>query len=204
MTIPLTTTEPFIQKYIPFPHTLRDQVKPILEQMEEFGIIKECNEPSIFCSNLWSQRKKMEKNIMILLDEHLINTYTIRLLTNLVTHSELYTHLEGKKQVTKIDLSDEFFQIHLAADCQPLTAFYSPSHGKSYCFQRVAQGLKNSLLYLKLQIDKRFVGDMASDVIHYADDIMLATNDLRKEHLQKLSQVLTRLREGNIKIRPTK
>ena len=52
MSIPLTTTEPHIQKYIPIPHTVRDQVKLILDQMEEFGIIRQCNEPSIFCSNL--------------------------------------------------------------------------------------------------------------------------------------------------------
>jgi hypothetical protein len=35
--------------------------------------------------------------------------------------------------------------------------------------------------------------------MHFADDIMLATNESMKEHLQKLSQVLTRLRKGNIK-----
>ena len=203
MTIPLTTTEPHIQKYIPIPHTVRDQVKLILDQMEEYGIIRECNEPSIFCSNLLVTKKKDKKNIRILLDGRLINNYTRRLPTNLVTHSELYAHLVGKKNVTTIDLSDAFFQIPLATESQPLTAFYSPSHGKRYCFQRVAQGLRNSPLYLKLLMDKLF-GDMASDVIHYADDIMLATNGSMKDHLHKLSRVLAKLKEGNIKIRPTK
>ena len=61
MNIPLTTTEPHIQKYVPIPHTVRDQVKLILDQMEEFGIIRECNEPSIFCSNLLVTKKERWK-----------------------------------------------------------------------------------------------------------------------------------------------
>ena len=171
--------------------------------MEEFGIIRECNEPSIFCSNLLVTKKKDGKSIRILLDGRLINNYTQGLPTNLVTQSELFAHLVGKTHVSTIDLSDAFFQIPLAKESQPLTAFYSPAHGKRYCFQRIAQGLRNSPLYLKLLMDKLF-GDMANDVIHYADDIMLATDGPISEHLNKLSNVLQRLKEGNIKIRPSK
>ena len=112
-------------------------------------------------------------------------------------------HLVGKKHVTTIDLSDAFFQIPLAKESQPLTAFYSPAHGKRYCFQRVPQGLRNSPLYLKLLMDKLF-GDMANDVIHYADDIMLATDGSLHDHLQKMAIILKRLKEGKIKIRPSK
>ena len=52
-------------------------------------------------------------------------------------------------------------------------------------------------------MDKLF-GDMALDVIHYADDIMLATNGSMEDHLQKIEMVLKKLKEGNIKIRPSK
>ena len=52
-------------------------------------------------------------------------------------------------------------------------------------------------------MDKLF-GDMANDVIHYADDIMLATNGSLHDHLQKLAIILKRLKEGHIKIRPSK
>ena len=171
--------------------------------MEEFGIIKECNEPSLFCSNLLVTKKKDGKNIRILLDGRLINSYTRRLPTNLVTHSELYAHLVGKTHVTTIDLSDAFFQIPLSKESQPLTAFYSLCHGKRYCFQRVPQGLRNSPLHLKLLMDELF-GDMANDVIHYVDDIMLATNGSLKDHLQKLSLILEKLEKADLKIRPSK
>jgi hypothetical protein len=65
------------------------------------------------------------------------------------------------------------------------------------------QGLRNNPLYLKFLIDK-VLGDLPRDAIPFADDIVLLTNGSMKKHLPKLSQVVTRLREENIKIRPSK
>ena len=203
MEIELTSEKPLIQAYRPIPHTVRAQVKAILDQMIEYGIIRECDEPSPVVSNLLITKKKDGKNIRILLDGRLLNSITKRLPTNLVTHQELCAHLQGRTHVTTIDLSDAFFQIPLAPTAQPLTAFYSASHGKRYCFQRCPQGLKNSPLHLKLMMDKMF-GDMANDVIHYADDIMIATNGNFTTHLKAVNKVLQRIVLGQIKIRPQK
>ena len=202
MNIPVTTEEPHIQKYVPIPHNVREQVKHILDQMLEFDIIRECDEPSSFCSNLLVTKKK-DGSIRILLDGRLLNNHTQRLPTNLVTHPELYAQLVGKTHVTTIDLSDAFFQIPLDKKSQPLTCFYSQAHGKRYCFTRCPQGLKNSPLALKLLMDTLF-GDLAKDVIHYADDIMIATNGTMEDHFKVLDKVLLRLFQGNIKIRPSK
>ena len=203
MRIDPISQDPHIQKYTPLPHAVREQVRAILDQMAEFGIIRECDEPSPFCSNLLVVKKKDGKNIRILLDGRLLNNQTRRLPTNLVTHLELYAHLANAKWVTTIDLSDAFFQIPLEKSSQKYTVFYSEAHGKRYCFQRCPQGLKNSPLHLKLLMDKCF-GNMAKDVIHYADDIMLATNGTLHDHLNKLEQVLHRLRTHGVKIRPAK
>jgi hypothetical protein len=113
------------------------------------------------------------------------------------------SHLVGAKKVTTIDLSDAFFQMMLHADSQPLTAFYSEAHGKRFCFKQCPQGLRNSPLHLKLLMDKLF-GDMANEVIHYADNILIATNGTVAHHLKIVEKVLHRLIKGNIKIRPTK
>jgi hypothetical protein len=93
------------------------------------------------------------------------------------------SHLVGAKKVTTIDLSDAFFQMMLHADSQPLTAFYSEAHGKRFCFKQCPQGLRNSPLHLKLLMDKLF-GDMANEVIHYADNILIATNGTVAHHLK--------------------
>ena len=203
MRIDPISQEPHIQKYTPLPHAVRDQVRAILDQMVEYGIIRECDEPSPFCSNLLVVKKKDGKNIRILLDGRLLNNQTRRLPTNLVTHLELYAHLSNASWVTTIDLSDAFFQIPLEKSSQKYTVFYSEAHGKRYCFQRCPQGLKNSPLHLKLLMDKCF-GSMAKEVIHYADDIMLASNGTLQDHLIKLEQVLKRLKMHGVKIRPEK
>ena len=203
MDIPLLTDKPHIQKYVPIPHAVRPQLRAVLDQMVEFGIIRICNEPSLFCSNLLVVKKKDGQSIRVLLDGRLLNHYMQRLPTNLVSQPELYAHLVQKVWVTTADLSDSFFQMMLKAECQALTAFYSEAHGQRYCFTRVPQGLKNSPLHLKLLMDTMF-GDMAKDVIHYADDIMIATDGTLQDHLDKVGEVLKRLIKANIKIRPQK
>ena len=143
--------------------------------MLEFNIIRECNEPSSFCSNLLVTTKKDGKSIKIPQDGRFFNNHTQRLPTNLVTHPELYAQLVEQTHVTTIESSDTFFQIPLHEDSQPLTCFYSQAHEKRYCFTRCPQGLINSPLALKLLLDKLF-GDLAEDVIHYTEDMIIATN----------------------------
>ena len=52
ITIEVDETKPRIQKYVPIPHAVRTQVKQVLDQLIQFGIIRECHEASLFCSNL--------------------------------------------------------------------------------------------------------------------------------------------------------
>jgi hypothetical protein len=202
MKIPINTDKPHIQKYIPIPQAARPQVREIIDQYVEGNILRECNEPSLFCSNILVVKKK-DGSIRFLLDGRILNESTQRLPMNLVTPMEVMAQLSGKQWVTTIDLSDAFYQMELHPDSQPYTAFYSEAHGKRYCFTRCPQGLKNSPLHLKLLMDQLF-GDMYGIVIHYADDIMIATDDSLEHHIQQVGEVLRRLSEGNIKIRPHK
>ena len=203
MDITIDETKPRIQKFIPIPHNVRHQVRQILDQMIEFNIIRECHEPSLFCSNLLVAKKKDKSQIRILLDGRLLNNATIRLPTNLVTQMEVFSHLSGKKFVSTIDVSHAFFQVPLSEKAQPYTAFFSEEHGKRYCFNRAPQGLKNSPLHLKLLMDK-LLGDMALTVIHYVDDILIATDKNLEHHLRTISEVLRRLHKGGLKIKPAK
>ena len=203
MDIQIDETKPRIQKYVPIPHAARPQVRQILDQMEDYNIIRECNEPSLFCSNLLVIPKKDKKLLRILLDGRLLNNATIRQPTNLVNSAEIKMFLTNKDWITTFDVSHAFYQIPLSEKSQPLTAFYSEAHGKRYCFMRAPQGLKNSPLQLKLLMDKMF-GHMCNDVIHYADDIMIATKGTFAEHLQVLSKVLEQMEKTNLLINPKK
>jgi hypothetical protein len=104
----------------------------------------------------------------MLLDGRLLNEQTVRYPTNLVSQPEVIAHISGRKHITTVDVSHAFFQVPINEKSQPYTAFFSPAHGKRYCFQRCPQGLKNSSLYLKLLMDK-LLGNMSHYVLHYAD-----------------------------------
>ena len=202
MDIEIDTTKPRIQKYYPLPLKVREEFKIALDQMLQYGIIRTCDEASLFCSNLLVTRRK-NGQLRILLDGRLLNNATIRMPMCLVTNYETYAHLAQKKHVSVMDMSHSFFQIPLAEKAQPLTAFFSEAHGKRFCFTRAPQGLKNSPLYLKLFTDK-VLGKLAQHVIAYADDILIASNGSMQNHIKIVADVLRQLHENGIKMRPEK
>ena len=203
MDIELDESKPRIQKYIPVPHACRAQLREVLDQFEDFNVIRECNEPSYFCSNLIVVPKKDKKQIRVIFDGRLLNNVTLKQPTVVVSSQEIKAFLTKKTFITTMDISHAFYQIPLSARSQPFTAFYSEAHGKRYCFTRAPQGLKNSPLMLKLLMDKLF-GNMADSVIHYADDLMIATNGTFEEHLEVIDKVLSIMKGANLKINPKK
>ena len=50
--IPLNNSDPHIQRYTPVPKALRTEIREKIDQYEEGGILRECFEPSPFCSNI--------------------------------------------------------------------------------------------------------------------------------------------------------
>jgi hypothetical protein len=195
--------KPILQSYFPLPHSTRKPMKEILDQMVKYDIIRECDEPSLFVSNILVIGKKDKSQFRMLLDGRLLNQETIKYPTNQVTSPEVIAQFANAKFISNMDVSHAFFQIAITQKSQPYTCFFSPAHGKRYCFQRCPQGLKNSPLYLKLLMDKLF-GDMSNYVIHYADDILIATDRDLSHHIEVVGEVLKRLEKGNIKIRPNK
>jgi hypothetical protein len=202
MDIEIDKTKPRIQKYYPLPHAVREGVRKVLDQMLEFNIIRECPEPSLFVSNLLVTKKK-NGDYRILIDGRLLNNAMVRKATVLVAPLEIFAILALKTHVTIVDVSNAFFQIAIKFSDQPLTAFYSEAHGKRYCYTRAPQGLKNSPLYLKLLMD-RMLGHLSKYVIHYADDVMIATDGSLAHHLDIVNKVLQEFKNENIKVKPSK
>ena len=203
MKIEVTNEDPKIQKFIPLPQGSRDQVKEILDQLERYDIIRKCNEPSNYCSNILVIKKRDGKSIRLLFDGRLLNYDTKRLPMATTSKLEVLNHLVHKKHLTSMDLADSFFHIPLDKDSQPLTAFYSAVHSQRFCFKRAPQGLRNSPLYLKLLLDKIF-SDMSDSCILFFDDLLIATNDSLDHHLKIVDKVLQKLIAAGLKLRPNK
>ncbi|MGL6003482.1 reverse transcriptase domain-containing protein [Aeromonas sobria] len=203
MGITTITQSPQIQKYIPIPHAVKEKTKEILDQMMKYDIIRECHEPSPYCSNILVIKKKEKDSIRLLFDGRLLNYDTIKEPMALITKPEILAHFVEKKHLTSLDFSDAFFHIPLKKESQPLTAFYAHTHGLRMCFNVAAQGLKNSLTYLKLLLDKIF-GCMTDNVMFYADDCMIASDGTLEQHLRIVDEVLQKIIHAGLKLRPQK
>jgi len=203
MDIELTTSESKIQKYIPIPMNVKDRANEILDQMERFDIIRECHEPSPFCSNILVIPKKDKVNVRLLFDGRLLNYDTKRLPISFLSKPEILSHLMKKTHLTSLDFADAFYQIPLSKSAQPYTAFWTPNQGKRMCFTRAPQGLRNSPLYLKMALEKIFY-DMDKDVLFYVDDLLIATEGNIEDHFATIKEVLFRLAKANMKLRPQK
>jgi len=202
MEIEVDNSKPRIQKYYPLPIHVREQTKEILDQMIEYGLLRECNEPSNFLANLLVTKKKDGK-IRVLLDGRLLNQATIRKATIMTAPLEIFTTLSQKKYLTLVDVSNAFWHIPIKYEHQPYTAFYSEAHGKRLCYTRAPQGLKNSPVYLHFLMCEMFAPFVRS-VMHYADDLMIATQHSVEHHLDILDQVLQRFETFNIKLKASK
>jgi hypothetical protein len=71
MDIELTTNQNLFQQYRPVPYALKEQIVKILDQLLQYGIIRECDEPSPIVSNLLACKKK-DDSVRILLDGRLL------------------------------------------------------------------------------------------------------------------------------------
>ena len=203
MDIVVKTPELRIQKYIPIPLHTRDKVKDILDQFLNLGIIRHCTEPSKYCSNILVVPKKDKDSIRLLFDGRLLNYDTERLPMASISKSEILSQLAGKDHLSSLDFADAFYHIPLTKEAQPLTAFYAHTHALRMCFTRAPQGLKNSPLYLKMLLDKIF-SDMTSDVLFYADDLLIATTGTLKDHIKLVEKVILRIKDAGLKVRPAK
>jgi hypothetical protein len=112
MDIEINESKHQIQKFILLPQLVKIPARQILDQMLKFDIIRECNKPPWFCSNLLATKKKKEKSkICMLLDGRLIENATIRLPICYPTQLEILNHLSGRDHVTTMDISQVLMKI---------------------------------------------------------------------------------------------
>jgi hypothetical protein len=108
----IDNSKPRIQKYYTLPLNVRG-VRKILDQMLEYGILRECPESSNFVSNLLVT-KKSNGDIRILLDRRLLNNATIRKLVSPTQHRRrIFLQLTYQMHFSKYLLSTNISAIRL-------------------------------------------------------------------------------------------
>ena len=110
--------------------------------------------------------------------------------------------LSRAKYFSTIDLKSGYYQIPVAKEDRPRTAFSFPE-GSLWQFKRMPMGLSNSAPVFERLMEQVLTGLTWKSCLVYLDDIIIFSNSFEK-HMQNLREVFQRLKEANLKLSPKK
>ena len=102
---------------------------------------------------------------------------------------------------TILDLTSGYWQVEVAPADREKTAFATPDG--LYQFRVMPFGLCNTPGTFQRLMERVLQGLHCSTCLVYLDDIVIYSRTI-EEHLTRLAEVFTRLREANLKIKPSK
>jgi hypothetical protein len=189
--IKLKDTIPCVKPYYRIPEMLKPKLEDEINRLLSEGIIRECE--SDYCSPI-IPIKKPDGSLRIVQDLSALNAKTVDDLYPMSSPNEVLSAAAGKPWISKLDLSQAYFQIPLASECQELTAFQC--HLGTYCWTRTPQGAKNAprtmerLLKSLLKGTSKFANSLLDDIV--------VSSDSFDDHLVHLAEILKRLRQANL------
>lgn len=184
-----TTASPVKQRYYPLSPALQKHVHAELEQMISDGIVEPSNSP-------WSSPivmvKKKSGEWRFCVDYRILNKATVPDAYPLPYISATLDKLRDARYLSTLDIKSAYWQIPIAKDSRPLTAFTVPNRGL-YQFTRMPFGLTNAPAVWQRLIDKVVGVDLESYVFVYLDDVIICTPTFEK-HVEVLQEVIERIR----------
>ena len=184
------------------PYAARSEIARQLKEMQENGVIQASKSP-------WSSPvvlvQKKDGSLRFCIDYRELNSVTKADTFPLPRIDDLLDQLGKAKYFSKFDLASGFWQIRMHPQSQEKTAFSTPQG--LYEFRVMPFGLTNAPSVFQRLIQQVLMGlnpdSGPSFVAAYIDDILVFSDTL-KDHLNHLRLVLERLREVNLKLKPTK
>ena len=164
--------------------------------MMKTGIVRESSSP--YASPMVIVKKKDGSN-RICVDYRKLNRITVTDPEPMTAAEDLFQKLGKCQYYSTIDLSKGYWQIPVARRDVPKTAFVTPDG--CYEFLRMPFGMKNSGVTLVRGM-RRLLQDM-DNVKSFIDDLIVYTEDW-DTHLQVLDELLQRLQQAHLVVRPTK
>ena len=188
--------------YIPayrLPHSQREVANRKVQEMMDEGIIEPSTSP--WNSPLFLVAKR-DGDFRPVVDFRRLNQCTASQRFPLPILTDLLHSLgENNSIFSTLDLMSGFWQVPLAPDSRPLTAFSTPAGHFQYL--RLPMGLKNSPICFQLLINEVFHGILGNGVFAYLDDIIVVSQDM-ETHFQRLNDVLARLAHAGLKVKLSK
>ena len=185
----------------PTPIHMRDDILVELAVMQYYGIIKPLAF-SKYASPLFAQRKP-NGQLRLLIDLRRINHLIRHDYNNnnfpLATIADAGHHLAGKKYFCKLDCSQAYFCLQMADELSTQLLAFNFA-GRTFAFQRLAQGLSRSVSafssFMRAHLDPVIAANLC---FQYVDDICSAANSI-EELIRNLRAVFEAIRSAGLKL----
>ncbi len=173
-------------------------IKKEVNKMLSDGVI----EPS---SSPWSAPvvlvKKKDGKIRFCVDYRSLNDITVKDVYPLPLVNDAIECLGGCVIFSTLDLVSGYWQVEVAEEDRPKTAFITREG--LYQFKTMPFGLANAPATFQRLMDLVISGLKWKKVMVYLDDIVIFSKNFN-EHLLDLEEVFNRLRDANLKVKPSK
>lgn len=188
-----TNSPPLKQRHYPLSPPLQKQVNEELTKMLKDGVIEPSNSP-------WASPilliKKSHGNYRFVVDFRQLNKVTEKDAYPLPFVSATLDKLRDSHYLTTLDIKSAYWQIPLAEESKPMTAFVVPNRGL-FQFRRMPMGLHTAPATWQRFIDQVIGIDLEKYVFVYLDDVIICTESFDK-HLDILREVLSRLTKAGL------
>ena len=195
----LTGPIPYKERYRRIPPQLYDEVRNHLQEMLRLGAIRRFCSP--WASAIVLVRKKNGK-LRFCIDLRKLNSKTLKDSYALPRIEQTLESLADSMVYSTLDLTSGYWQVEMAEECKPYTAFTCGPLGFFEC-ETMPFGATNApATFQRLMED--CLGDLNMNwCIVYLDDVIVFSKT-PDEHLERLEAVFQKLSAAGLKLKPSK
>ncbi|KRX34141.1 Retrovirus-related Pol polyprotein from transposon 17.6, partial [Trichinella murrelli] len=180
------------------PWHFREQMDGLLTDMINKDIIEPSTSP-------WTAPvvlvKKKDGNVRFCVDFRKLNLVTKKDSYPLPRIDETIDTLAGAEWFSTLDLTSGYWQVPVAKEDREKTAFCTPKG--LYQFKVMPFGLCNARATFQRVMDLTLTGLKWKKCLVYLDDIVIFGRTFQ-EHLNNLAEILQRIRQSGLKLKPAK
>jgi len=190
---------PIKQRYRPRNPAMQRIIDEEIHEMERAGVIEPSQSP-------WSSpiviAKKKDGRPRFCIDFRKVNEVSHKDAYPLPQVEATLDKLRDARYLSTIDLKNGYWQVPLAPESRPVTAFTVPGRGLMQ-FRVMPFGLHSAPATFQRLLDTILGPALEPHVFVYLDDIIIVSATL-DDHLRHLTEVFKRLRQAKLRINPDK